>query len=59
MELDKRLYDDNKILSHKLCGAGNGGYFLVFVKAGNTIQYHNSKKIQISETGIESINLKK
>ena len=31
--LDKELSVDKNILSHRLCGAGNGGFFLVFTKS--------------------------
>lgn len=61
VELDERLKSDNRVLSHKLCGAGNGGYFLIFtnkdLKDELTKDYKNIKKISFSETGIESINL--
>jgi len=33
-DLDLRLANDDKILAHKLCGAGNGGFFLCFTDKG-------------------------
>ena len=50
-KLDEILSNDPKILSHKLCGAGNGGYFLVF---GNTedIKGFLTIPIKISKTGL-------
>jgi len=61
VEMDRIIYEDSNILSHKLLGAGNGGYFLIFTKKNinNLIinKYKNSKKIQISETGIKSIKI--
>ena len=61
VDLDNRLMNDDRILSHKLCGAGNGGYFLIFTDRGFKDEllkdYKHIKKISFSETGIESINL--
>ena len=59
--MDKVIYEDDNILSHKLLGAGNGGYFLVFTirNIDNLMlnKYNNIKKIQISEVGIKSIKI--
>lgn len=58
-ELDDRLTRSSKVLSHKLCGAGGGGYFLVFSKKDVHLnEFDFIKKIQISETGLRYINLK-
>jgi D-glycero-alpha-D-manno-heptose-7-phosphate kinase len=59
IDLDGRLSNDREILSHKLCGAGGGGYFLVFTKkdVDLNLKYDNVKKINISETGLKSIEL--
>jgi len=62
MKLDKSLYQDNNVLSHKLCGAGNGGFFLIFTLPNMEEhlfqRYSNINKITISEIGIDSINFK-
>lgn len=62
VKLDKELESDENILSHKLCGAGNGGYYLVFAKKGSVEQvknkYKSIQRIAISESGIKFINLK-
>lgn len=62
IHLDNVLYNDHNILSHKLCGAGNGGYFLVFALPHTKQQliekYKNIQQISISEIGIDSINFK-
>jgi D-glycero-alpha-D-manno-heptose-7-phosphate kinase len=60
IELDNRLMQDKKVLSHKLCGAGNGGYFLVFSEKGSNLDfdYEMMKPIGISETGLKYSNLK-
>jgi D-glycero-alpha-D-manno-heptose-7-phosphate kinase len=58
--IDEKLYNDSRILCHKLCGAGNGGYFLIFSKKGSNLEYDYPmmKQIGISETGLKYINLK-
>lgn len=59
-DLDNKLYNDDKILSHKLCGAGNGGYFLIFANKNSNLEndYQMLKPIGISENGLKYINLK-
>jgi hypothetical protein len=58
--LDDKLNADKKVLCHKLCGAGNGGYFLVFSEKGSKLDfdYEMMKPIGISETGLKYSNLK-
>lgn len=62
IRLDQQLESDKNILSHKLCGAGNGGYYLVFAKKDKVdeikMKYKNIQTIHISESGIKFINLK-
>lgn len=54
-ELDEKIKNDKSILSHKLLGAGNGGYFLVFTEKDYLLtKYKNTFKISISELGINS-----
>jgi D-glycero-alpha-D-manno-heptose-7-phosphate kinase len=59
-QMDDVLKSDEMILSHKLCGAGNGGYFLIFTEKDleKTLKtkYNNIKKICFSETGLTTIN---
>jgi len=54
-ELDKTLKEDSNILAHRLCGAGNGGFFLVFTK--DKINNKNFIPISISEDGIKDIKI--
>lgn len=57
--LDQSLKHSEKVLSHKLCGAGGGGYFLVFThKNIDVSELGLVKKISISETGLKYINLR-
>lgn len=58
-ELDSKLTNNINVLSHKLCGAGGGGFFLIFSKKGYKFsEFDYLKQIQISETGLKFINLK-
>jgi D-glycero-alpha-D-manno-heptose-7-phosphate kinase len=62
IDLDNKLKNDELVLSHKLCGAGNGGYFLIFTyKGGNGYlkhKYNNIQQIHIANHGFNSMNLK-
>jgi len=61
MMLDKMLCDDKDVLSHKLCGAGGGGYFLIFsdsrVDLTKKLGYKNIKQIFISNAGLTTARL--
>ncbi len=59
-DLDSKLSEDSRVKSHKLCGAGNGGYFLVFCEKGTNItqSYEMMKPITVSHTGISYMDLK-
>jgi galactokinase/mevalonate kinase-like predicted kinase len=51
-EMDSKLCLNKTVLSHKLCGAGNGGFFLTFSEKGKlNIPYH-SVKIEVSSQGV-------
>ena len=53
-DLDSKLAQDDKILAHKLCGAGNGGFFLCFTdKGGMSDNKLASVKVTASKEGIE------
>lgn len=60
IEIDQQLSQDTHVLSHKLCGAGGGGYFLIFADRNSRldIKYNQCKPVTISETGLKYINLK-
>jgi len=50
--MDAELSSNETVLAHKLCGAGNGGFFLTFSEKGTlNIPYH-SVKIGISSQGV-------
>ena len=54
--IDESLASNPDILSHRLCGAGNGGFFLVFANSGYDISQLNFSKItpiSVSSEGVE------
>ena len=51
-EIDSTLENNSSVLSHKLCGAGNGGFFLVFSDKGNLNIPYESVKINLSPEGV-------
>ena len=58
-ELDEKLSSEPAVKAHKLCGAGGGGYFLVFCDRGaewNKIKNFEktSFKIDVNERGVSS-----
>jgi D-glycero-alpha-D-manno-heptose-7-phosphate kinase len=61
IDLDNKLINDPNVLSHKLLGAGNGGYFLIFTEKDKESiirnSYINVNKIHISNNGLTTTNL--
>jgi galactokinase/mevalonate kinase-like predicted kinase len=52
--LDAQLTDDDTVLAHKLCGAGNGGFFLCLTsKDGGIDRRLGSVKVTMSTEGIQ------
>ncbi len=49
-DIDFMLSKNSDVLAHRLCGAGNGGYFLVFSKS--KCKFDNSIAINICNRGI-------
>lgn len=56
-ELDSRLSEDKRVLGHKLCGAGNGGFFLCFTEkeAMEDASSLGTVKVTVSAQGVEGI----
>ena len=58
--IDEKLSASKEIKAHKLCGAGGGGYFLVFVEKGFSLKKsipefsNNCFKIQVDGKGVRS-----
>jgi len=46
------LSNNDTVLSHKLCGAGNGGFFLTFSEPNTLKIPHNSIRINVETNGV-------
>ncbi len=51
--MDKILEESDSVIAHKLCGAGNGGFFLVFSKKNDLNIPYDSVKINVSPNGVK------
>jgi D-glycero-alpha-D-manno-heptose-7-phosphate kinase len=56
-EIDSKLNSNETVIAHKLCGAGNGGFFLVFSEKENLNIPYQSVKINISSNGVSGIKI--
>lgn len=50
--IDNYLENDESVISHKLCGAGNGGFFLAFSEKDALNIPYESVKINVSTNGV-------
>jgi D-glycero-alpha-D-manno-heptose-7-phosphate kinase len=50
--IDEELENNKNILAHKLCGAGNGGFFLIFAKPKSLINDKKFIPISVSSCGV-------
>jgi len=53
--MDDYLSNYTNCISHKLCGAGNGGFFLCFFPIDNPPTDSRFIKMNISNKGIERV----
>ena len=51
-EMDEQLNDNKTVIAHKLCGAGNGGFFLTFSEMGTLKIPYQSIKIDVESNGV-------
>ena len=51
--IDNNLKNNKTVLSHKLCGAGNGGFFLIFSKKNKLVIDYKTVEIKVESKGIE------
>jgi D-glycero-alpha-D-manno-heptose-7-phosphate kinase len=51
-EMDKVLDENKSVVAHKLCGAGNGGFFLVFSEKNSLKIPYESVKIEVAPNGV-------
>ena len=50
-EIDKDLSSNSNVLAHRLCGAGNGGFYLVFTKKNEGNFKKNTIQVNIDNEG--------
>jgi galactokinase/mevalonate kinase-like predicted kinase len=50
--MDEQLNENETVLAHKLCGAGNGGFFLVFSEKDSLTIPYQSVKIDVESNGV-------
>lgn len=56
-EMDDFLNHNNTVIAHKLCGAGNGGFFLVFSEKENLNIPYESVRISVTPTGVSGTKI--
>ena len=56
-KIDKVLSNNKDVIAHKLCGAGNGGFFLVFSKPNTLKIPYKSIKIDVESSGVVGTKL--
>ncbi|MCQ9203194.1 MAG: hypothetical protein JJ845_001720 [Prochlorococcus marinus CUG1436] len=52
-KMDQELCNNKTVVAHKLCGAGNGGFFLVFSKKNKLKLLFNKVKINVDTDGVK------
>ena len=56
-EMDEFLSENDSVISHKLCGAGNGGFFLVFSEKENLNIPYQSVRIEVTPNGVSGTKI--
>lgn len=51
-DMDSALSNNETVIAHKLCGAGNGGFFLTFSETGDLKIPYKSVKINVVSDGV-------
>jgi len=51
-DIDLTLEENESVCAHKLCGAGNGGFFLTFSEKGKLNIPHESVRISVETNGV-------
>ena len=52
-EIDNELENNGTVIAHKLCGAGNGGFFLTFSEKNSLTIPYSSVKIYVVPEGVK------
>ena len=53
--IDKTLEENQTVVAHKLCGAGNGGFFLTFSESDTLQVPYDSVKINVTPQGVSGV----
>ena len=53
--IDKDLEENETVVAHKLCGAGNGGFFLTFSESDTLQVPYDSVKINVTPQGVTGV----
>jgi len=56
-EIDTFLNENDSVIAHKLCGAGNGGFFLLFSDRGSLNIPYESVKIDVTPNGVSGTKI--
>ena len=56
-DMDKVLEDNETVLAHRLCGAGNGGFFLTFSYKDKLKVPYDCVKITVNPSGVSGIEV--
>ena len=56
-KMDFELTNNKTVIAHKLCGAGNGGFFLVFAKKDKLKCSFKKIKINVDKNGAQGVTL--
>ena len=51
-QMDEELIENKSVIAHKLCGAGNGGFFLTFSKKNTLKIPFHCVKVDIEPNGV-------
>ena len=51
-DMDKAIEENETVLAHRLCGAGNGGFFLTFSKKNTLKLPFHCVKVDIEPNGV-------
>ena len=56
-QMDEELIQNKSVIAHKLCGAGNGGFFLTFSKKEQLNIPFDCVKIDVETNGVSGLIL--
>jgi len=54
-DMDKVLEENETVLAHRLCGAGNGGFFLAFSEKGTLQVPYDAVKVHVTPQGVSGV----